>query len=271
LLRCSPSIARQLFRVIRADTNTWMRPLYDLRRALGLPVEGRHPLFEGQFSSSGTLALFSPLFAKPQYDWPPNTIATGFPFYDKWDENSAGLSSEMEEFLQQGEPPIVFTLGTSAVHVRSNFYEVSYRAAEQLGKRAILLAGPNFQSRMQLRTTRDIFVAEYAPYSQLLPRGAATVHSGGIGTTAQALRAGKPQIVMPFSHDQPDNADRVRRLEAGTTISRRSYSVSRLCRELAKLMSSEQIISKACELGRQIQAETGTQSAADALERITQR
>ncbi|HXE10689.1 MAG TPA: glycosyltransferase [Bryobacteraceae bacterium] len=271
LLRRSPSIARVLFRVIRADTNTWMRPLYDLRRELGLPVEARHPLFEGQFSPLGTLALFSPLFAKPQPDWPPNTVATGFPFYDKLDAASACLPSEMEEFLQRGEPPIVFTLGTSAVHVRSNFYEVSYRAAEKLGKRAILLAGPNFQSRIQLHATRNILIAEYVPYSQLLPRGAVTVHSGGIGTTAQALRAGKPQIVMPFSHDQPDNANRIRRLEAGAMIPRRSYSVGRLCGELTKSMSSERIISKACELGRQIQAEAGTQSAADALERIMPR
>jgi UDP:flavonoid glycosyltransferase YjiC (YdhE family) len=233
-----------------------------------LPIEQRHPLFEGQFSPLGTLAFFSPLFAKPQADWPPNSTATGFVFYDKLDASSAGLSSEMEEFLDRGEPPIIFTLGTSAVHVRSNFYEVSYRAAEKLGKRAILLAGPNFESRMGLRSAGNILVAEYARYSQLLPRGAATVHSGGIGTTAQALRAGKPQMIMPFSHDQPDNADRIRRLGAGTMIPRGSYSVNRLCRQLTRLLSDRQIAKKASELGRQIEAENGTQNAADALERI---
>lgn len=270
-LRRSPAFAHLFFRFVRGLTNTWMRPLYDLRRELGLPVEERHPLFEGQFSPLGTLAFFSPLFAKPQPDWPSNTIATGFPFYDKLDANAATLPGEMEEFLQRGEPPVVFTLGTSAVHVRSNFYEVSYRAVEQLGKRAILLAGPNFKSRMQLHTTRNIFIAEYAPYSQLLPHGAATVHSGGIGTTAQALRAGKPQIVMPFSHDQPDNGDRVRRLGAGTMIPRGSYSVSRLSRELMKLLTDNQIAAKARGLGCQIQAENGTQNAADALERIMPR
>lgn len=267
-LRRSPAFARLFFRFVRVLTNNWMRPLYDLRRGLGLPVEGKHPLFEGQFSPLGTLAFFSPLFAKPQSDWPPKSIATGFPFYDKLDVNSAGLPSEMEAFLQQGEAPIIFTLGSSAVHVRSNFYEVSYRVAEKLGKRAILLAGPNFESRLQLRKTRDIFIADYAPYSQLLPRGAATVHSGGIGTTAQALRAGKPQIVMPFSHDQPDNGDRVRRLGVGTMIPRGSYSVSRLCLELTKLLSNERMALKARELGRQIQFEQGTKNAADALERL---
>jgi MGT family glycosyltransferase len=267
-LRRSPAAARLFFRFVRAGTNHWMRPLYNLRRELGLPVKGRHPLFEGQFSLLGTLAFFSPSFASPQADWPPNSIATGFPFYDKLDAGSACLSSEMESFLQRGEPPIVFTLGTSAVHVRSDFYEVSYRAAERMGKRAILLAGPNFEARMQLRTTRNILVAEYAPYSQLLPRAAMTVHSGGIGTTAQALRAGQPQMVMPFSHDQPDNGDRVRRLGVGTMISRRNYSVTRLCRELTGLLSNKQIILKAQELSRHIEAENGIQNAADALERI---
>jgi UDP:flavonoid glycosyltransferase YjiC (YdhE family) len=270
-LRRSPAFAHLFFRFVRILTNNWMRPLYDLRRQLGLPVEGKHPLFEGQFSSLGTLAFFSQLFAKPQPDWPPNSIATGFAFYDKLDADSAGLSSEMEEFLDRGEAPIIFTLGTSAVHVRSNFYEVSYRAAEKLGKRAILLVGPNFESRMKLPSTGNILVANYAPYSQLLPRGAATVHSGGIGTTAQALRAGKPQMVMPFSHDQPDNGDRVRRLGVGAMVPRRDYSVSRLCRELTELLSNEQIASNARKLGCRIEAENGTQNAADALERIVPR
>jgi UDP:flavonoid glycosyltransferase YjiC (YdhE family) len=265
LPRRSPRMARLFFRFVRAATNRWMQPVYELRRELGLTIRG-HPLFEGQFSPFGALALFSPFFAPTQPDWPPGMVACGFPFYDKLNAASSLLSPEIEDFLARGEPPIIFTLGSSAVHVPGNFYEVSFQAAQALGRRAILLAGPEFARRTHLRSIDRILVSDYAPYSQILPRGAATVHSGGVGTTAQALRAGKPQIVMPFSHDQPDNGDRVERLGVGKMISRRHYVPCRVTSELQTLLADNKAKDKACRLGSLIQAERGAAAAADALE-----
>jgi len=56
-----------------------------------------------------------------------------------------------------------------------------------------------------------IVALPYAPHSELMPRASAIVHQGGVGTTAAAMRAGRPMLVVPFSHDQPDNAERLRR------------------------------------------------------------
>lgn len=269
LPRHSPLFAKAFFRMGRSVTERWVQPLYALRRELGLPTKGKNPLFEGQFSPSGTLALFSTAFAAPQQDWPAGTIACGFPFYDKLDAASSHLSREIEDFLESGEAPVVFTLGSSAVHVPGNFYEVSFEAARQLGCRAILLAGIDYAKRTGLRSSGGILVSDYAPYSALLPRGAATVHSGGIGTTAQALRAGKPQIVMPFSHDQPDNGSRIERLGAGLMIPRNRYSTQRVVSALGRLLASEEARLKSSRLGSIIQAENGAARAADVLERLS--
>ena len=235
-VRLSRAVARFVFGLIRSTTNGWMNELYELRRELDLPTSRKHPLFEGQFSPFGTLAFFSRAFAQPQPDWPSNLTITGFPFYDKLSAGSSGLSPEIRRFLAAGPPPVVFTLGTSAVVVPGDFYATSAAAIEKLNLRAVLLAGVDFKDRTNLRSTGNILVAEYAPYSELFPQAAAVVHSGGIGTTAQALSAGKPMIVMPFSHDQPDNAARIVRLGAGTTISRSRYTVKRVAGEIEKLL-----------------------------------
>ena len=103
-----------------------------LRAELGLP-RGGHPLVEGQFSPHGTLALFSRVLAEPQRDWPPNVTVTGCVFYNG---PETALDPKLEEFLAAGDPPVVFTLGTSAVGAAGRFYHESAAAAERLGVRA---------------------------------------------------------------------------------------------------------------------------------------
>jgi UDP:flavonoid glycosyltransferase YjiC (YdhE family) len=266
-LRLFPSLAAGFNRLVRLETARWLAPVFELRRELGLPVD-RHPLFEAQFSRFGTLAWFSPAFAGPQPDWPPNTIVTGFAFYDKLDPSSSGLSPDIEQFLAAGEPPVVFTLGSSAAYVPSEFYEVSAAVVQRLNIRGILLAGMDFKKRIPIRSGSRLLIAEYAEYSKLFPRSAAIVHSGGIGTTAQVLRAGKPMIVMPFSHDQPDNAARVTRLGTGLTIRRGSYRVNRVERELKRLLGDHEMARRADAIGRAIRTEDGIATASDRLEQI---
>jgi rhamnosyltransferase subunit B len=268
LIRTSPARARLFFRFVKHQSGTWMRELYKLRRELGVRDPDKNPLFEGTFSPLGILVLFSRHFAQPQPDWPPNVTVAGFPFYDKLDANSKGLTPEVEAFLAAGPPPVVFTLGTSAVFVPSDFYRTSAAAIQKLDLRAILLAGTEFHTRTELRSSEKILVTDYAPYSKLFPHAAAVVHSGGIGTTAQVLRAGKPMIVIPFSHDQPDNAARAARLGVGTTISRSRYGDKRVAREIETVLMDSAMARRAAVLGEKIRAENAVQTAADALERL---
>jgi rhamnosyltransferase subunit B len=247
---------------------SWAQPLLSLRHSLGLPPPKVNPVLEGQLSPFGTLALFSEHFAKPQKDWPPHVTMTGFVSYDKRGEGF-GESSDgdgLARFLETGPPPVLFTLGSSAVMHPGSFYQESLAAAQALGVRAILLIGQLDRSQFPSVPPNQVYFADYAPYSQVMPRVAAIVHQGGIGTTAQALRAGKPTIVVPWSHDQPDNAERLRKLGVSRTIPRSRYTARRAARELKQLLSSEGYRICAENLALKLAKEDGLSRAADAVE-----
>ncbi len=252
-----------MLKAARFETGRWAQPVYRLREKLGLP-RGGNPVIEGQFSPYGTLALFSPHFAAPQPDWPVNTKATGFVSYDKRGEGFGAASdgSELERFLAAGAAPVVFTLGSSAVMAAGQFFEESLRAAMKLGMRAVLLVGKERPPRVE---SDSIYVTDYAPYSELLPRAAATVHQGGIGTTAQALGAGKPMIVVPWAHDQPDNAARCSRLGLSRTVRRDEYKWETVAKELDRLFGDARYARRAREMADRLAEEDGVNAACSAL------
>jgi rhamnosyltransferase subunit B len=251
----------------KRQTRPWMKPVDELRRRLGLAPAAGHPLFEGSFSPYGTLAWFSRLMASPRPDWPARTKITGFPFYDR-QEVGRGIDARLAEFLKNGEPPVVFTLGTSAALDAGDFFEQSILAARRLGRRAVLLVGTQARSRIRNSLPDTMFVGNYAPYSALLPHAAVTVHQGGIGTTAQALRAGRPMLVVPFIYDQPDNADRVAKLGVARVLDRRLYTAKRAHTELNRLLSDSSYSARAADIGQKIRNEDGVAAACDVLEQL---
>lgn len=267
LRRLGPRFHRLLFALMKRMTRSWTRPVHDLRRELGLAETRRDPTYDGQFSPTLNLALFSSVMALPQPDWPANTVLTGFPTYDRH-ENREGLPPGFASFLDEGEPPIVFTLGSSAVMQAGRFYTESAKAAQIVGRRAVLLIGSDIRNVPIGPLPDGIRAFDYAPYSDLFPRAAAIVHQGGIGTTAQALMAGHPMLVVPYGFDQPDNAARVARLGVGKVISRKRYSADNVASILKELLSSEKIASKAVTVGKLVRSEDGAKTACDEIERM---
>jgi UDP:flavonoid glycosyltransferase YjiC (YdhE family) len=258
--RLGPWYGHLMARFARRRTRAWMTPVFDLRRELGLPP-GEHPLFEGQFSPMLTLALFSRVLAEPQPDWPRNVCVTGFVFY-----NGPGvLAPELEAFLGAGPPPVVFTLGTSAVAAAGRFYEESVGAVRRLGVRAVLLTGGFEQNRPGGELPPGAMLVDRAPHQLLFPRAAAIVHQGGAGTLAQALRAGKPMLVVPHAHDQPDNAARVVRLGVARTVLPRQYRGARVAKELERLLSNTSVATRAAEVAESVVSEGGAAAAAAAI------
>ncbi len=245
----------------RAVTRSWCKPVDALRKELGLG-DGGSPLFEGKHAPGLVLALFSSLLGSPQPDWPRQTRQCGFIFYDRNAENAA-LSPELEEFLAAGAPPIVFTLGSAAVLDPGDFFRQSAQAAQRLGRRAVLVTGRKPGS---IAEAPDLFCAEYAPYSLLFPRAAAIVHQGGVGTTAQALLAGRPMLVMPYSHDQLDNARRAQRLGVARVVPREQYTATRAADALQRLFANPRYAAGAEAAGARIRREDGLTAACDALE-----
>jgi rhamnosyltransferase subunit B len=257
-----PAPNRFLRGLAKAATHRWWKPLRDFRGELGLPP-GEHPLFEGKYSPLLDLALFSSVLQAPQPDWPASTVQCGFPFYDE-PGSAVTLPRAVADFLAAGPPPIVFTLGSSAVFAADEFYARSTKAARRLGRRALLLMGKN---PPPADLPKSILAWDYLPYAQIFPHAAAIVHQGGVGTTGQALRAGRPMLVMPYAHDQPDNAARVVRLGVARTIPRSGYTVSKVTKELAALLDTPGYAQRAAEIGIQVRAERGVAAACDAIER----
>jgi rhamnosyltransferase subunit B len=262
-----PGTGRVVAKFIRFVTRDWCGPIYKLRESLGLP-EGENPLFDAKHSPSLVLAMFSPVLGTAQEDWPDSTVQTSFVFYDG-DAGKQELSPELEAFVESGPPPVVFTLGSAAVLDAGDFYIESAKAAEALGVRAVLLIGMDdrYDPRNQGHALPDtIFVSQYAPYSKLFPSAAAIVHQGGVGTTAHALRSGKPMLVMPYSHDQPDNARRVRRIGVARVLNREKYKAPAVTRELGKLLGSSRYARRAEHIGFELRHEDGITMACDAIE-----
>jgi UDP:flavonoid glycosyltransferase YjiC (YdhE family) len=204
---------------------------------------------------------------REQKDWPQNVKITGFCYYDADSGNSA-LAPHLEAFLATGPPPVVFTLGSAAVMTAGRFFEFSAKAAMKLGVRAVLLIGADARNRPRQTMLDTICVAEYAPYSKLFSRAALVVHQGGVGTTAQCLRAGVPMLIMPYSHDQPDNARRVQRLKVARVIQRGNYTPVRVARKLKGMLAEPMFALRAKLVAQRMAHEDGVGSACDALEEL---
>ena len=250
---------RPILAIGQKATEDWLAPVHALRNDLHLSAIA-NPLFEGQRSPYLNLALFSRVLSEPQRDWAPRTEITGFPFYNE----ATALSHELEAFLDAGPAPVVFTLGSSAVWTPGSFYVESVQAVEQLGVRAVMLVGPQSQHRLTVDPHRVLLV-ESAPHDRLFPRASCIVHQGGVGTTGQALRAGKPMLIVPHAHDQPDNAYRVERLGISRTIFPGAYKASRVARALAGLLEQPAIQGRAAIVGSTVRSEGGAELAADLI------
>jgi len=253
-----------MFSIIKRAINTWFEPYRKFRSELGLS-ENHNPLFDGKYSDLLHLAMFSKVLGKPQPDWHSPTLQTGFCFYDGQDDLGK-MPEELTKFLDAGEPPIVFTLGSAAVMDARDFFEESGRAARTLNRRAVLLYG-TFNEPPKI-TDENIVAFDYAPYSLVFPRAACVVHQGGVGTTSQVLRAGVPHLIMPYSHDQPDNAARCERLGVARTISRDKYAAEAAAKELRELLADLGYKAKAVEAMKIVEAECGTKMACDAIEAV---
>jgi UDP:flavonoid glycosyltransferase YjiC (YdhE family) len=260
----APWPGRILWGAMRLLGDATLGELRRLRREWGLRAMTRAFL---AFPADAplVLALFSRHFAPPQRDWPRTAIATGFPFHDE--EGDAGLDPKLRAFLDAGDPPVAFTLGSSAVWVPGDFHVLAARAATRLGVRAVMLVGDE-PGPLPDPVPPGVHVMAYAPHAALFARARAIVHQAGIGTTAQALRSGRPAVLVPYSHDQPDNAARVARIGAGVVVPRTRLTERTLAGALDRALRDTAIHDAAARIGATIRAEHGAATAADALERV---
>src|SRR5262249_30876188 len=118
-------------------------------------------------------------------------------------------------FVAEGPPPVIFSFGSAMRHGRA-YFGAAVEACGILNVRGVLFGAGGEQIPEKLPS--EVRHAGYPPFSDVLPKAACVVHHGGLGTSAQALKAGVPQLVMPIAYDQADNAVRMRRHGAASLL-----------------------------------------------------
>lgn len=255
---CKQAVFRMLDR--GADEN--LRPVNEFRAELGLPPAERF-LSHWWNSPQRVIAVFPDWYAAPQPDWPSQTVLTGFPLFDG---NLGGpLPDGLEEFLAAGEPPIVFSQG-SLIRYAQRYFAASIEACRRLKRRGILLTSYTEQLPRDLPPTIRHY--SYVPLSWLLPRAAALVHHGGVGTTALALAAGIPQVLVPRMHDHPDNARRLARLGVGLKVRPSFYRASSVAAALSQLLANATVHARLDELSARMDPLSAQAQAAAEIERL---
>ena len=210
-----------------------------------------------------SLALFPDWFAAPPPDWPQPLHQAGFPLYDPAPD--ALPSAELRAFLGAGAAPVVFTPGTGNRQARA-YFAAAAQAVSELGLRAIFLTPHRDQIADALPA--NICWQEYVPLKSLLPHVGALAHHGGIGTTAEALRAGTPQLVVPLAHDQFDNAARVEALGAGVSLHAARVTPARMAAALRQVVGVDQVARQCAQVAQRFAAPSPIDALCERLESL---
>lgn len=231
--------------------------LSQFRKELGLPDHRRY-LQEWIHSPERILGLFPRWFADAP-DWPGHFQQTGFV-----QEDAAGeLPGDLKDWLDAGPPPVVFTFGSAMVH-GAPLFRGAVDACRILGCRGLLLT--KYPEQLPEPLPDHVRHERYAPLLDVLRRSALLVHHGGIGTTARAIQAGIPQIIVPLSHDQFDNVQRIERLQAGTSIPRGSFVGRRVATVIGRCLGDAGMKQHATRASERFAGPTGNELTATALE-----
>ncbi|MCA9245682.1 MAG: glycosyltransferase family 1 protein [Planctomycetales bacterium] len=207
------------------------------------------------------IGMFPEWFGPPQPDWPSQVRLASFPL---WDEKGVdALPSGADEFLREGSPPVAFTPGSAMVQGRP-FFRAAVDACRRLKCRGVLLTRHAEQIPKDLPDSVRHF--DFLPFSYLLPRCAAVVHHGGIGSLSQALAAGVPQLIMPMTYDQPDNALRLQRLGVSSSVSRRRFRGGIVARALDRLITSPTTARRCRDVAARLDGMNGIALACDLIE-----
>lgn len=228
----------------------WLGGAVDrVRLAHGLPARRRSPLFN--LPARPALALYPRWFAAGMT---PGLRMTGFVR-----GRPGRLDDELAGWLNAGPPPLVFTLGSLAGAAPGDFPGAALATARALGRRAVLLA-PGAAACQPHVITRP-----HIDYGALFPHAAGVVHHGGIGTLAEALAAGKPQMIVPHLGDQFDNGARAARLGIGCSVGLRQFNAGQGADVLAGLLADGAAALCIAQLGAAVRAEDGAQQAAASI------
>jgi len=258
---------RSLHGLMKGLIRRYSRDALKFRADIGLPANGDVPFLQDSVARA-CLGLFSPLLAGAQPDFPRAAAIVGSTFHDGG--SSARTDVEMEGFLAAGEPPLVMTLGSFAGLDGADILRGGVEAARHLRRRILVVTGHEDAKNFVHPAGPDVLVRGYAPHSTVFSRAAAVIHHGGAGTAAQALRSGRPQLILPFFADQPDNAGRIARLGCARVLPRRTFTARRAAEHIRALLERPGYEENARRVAREIAKEDGAVEAARLVADLTE-
>lgn len=234
-----------------------------MRGFVGLPPLRQSVFGQWIHSPLAGVTLFPSWFAAASNDWPAQVKQAGFPLFDG--DTNEGLDPELSRFLDAGDPPIVFTPGSAMGHGHS-FFNAAVQSCVELRRRGILLTRDERQIPLNLPPT--VHYCAYAPFGLLLSRASALVHHGGIGNSAQAIRAAVPQLLTPMGFDQFDNAMRLEMLGVGVTVPMQDVAHGYMTRALREVLGSNQMTVACRDAARKVKQDRSLDIICDLLEAV---
>lgn len=234
-----------------------------VRRRAGLPNRKLYFPFDDDPLRPPTpiLCAWSPNIIPPSSDWKSNVHVTGYYFLDV--DNSYQPSVELQNFLDAGEPPVCISFGSMVNRDAEPIDKIVRDALKGTNNRGIILSG---WSEVKHRESNDVLYLNAIPHDWLLPQCKMIIHHGGAGTTSAGLRAGIPNIVIPFTADQPFWGNRVHVMGAGPKpILVKNLSVENLTQAIVE--AEDPVVRKRAQIiGQGIRSENGVKCAVELIE-----
>lgn len=230
--------------------SSWENPVKQKAKQLGVKIQ-KNSFFEGQFSPFRHLVLFDTKISFSQKDWNKNVKSCRVPILDEKNNICEKELDSLEVFLNKGEKPIVFTLGTSGSCIANiDFWKICSNVVEKLNMRAVFITGLN--CKKILKSSEHVYECKYIPHSYLLKRSSLIVHQGGMGIICKALRFGVPQLVLPIAWDQPDNAYRLKKIGVAEKLPFKQITEKKLIKKINKCIKNSNMGEKSKIVSTQI-------------------
>ncbi|WP_411678406.1 glycosyltransferase [Caproicibacter sp.] len=257
------TINRMTYLVNRKAESMQIKDINDFReKTLGLPKrKAGIYTFDRSGKEIPTVYPVSPLLFPEVESWNGHVFLAGFFYY----HSESNLDSDLEAFLGDGKKPIAVTFSSMPLKDPDTFMRKLEAALAATDNRAVVLSG---NSGILNSDNKRIYVTKQAPHDLLFAKSKGAIHHGGVGTMAAALCAGVPQLVIPFSVDQPFWANRLYKLGCSVKpLREKTMTADDLSNALIDLDSSE-IRHTAGELAKKINLENGVENAVRYLESL---
>lgn len=255
------AVAELFWQIVKSHHDRWRR----LRLGLG-PLPFLVPFWRHRKQGIPYLYGYSPSVIPIPPRWHSTRVVCGYWFLDRPEEWRP--PAELCAFLENGPPPLYVGFGSMLSTDRERLTSIVLKALRKTGQRAVLAAG--WGGLAGTDRSNEVFTVDAVPHDWLFPRVSAAVHHGGVGTTAAALRAGTPSIVIPFFADQFSWGMRVREMGVGPDpLPEKRLTAIGLEAAIRATVGNDRVKANCAAMAKKIQGENGIETAAEAFDRYT--